>query len=495
MFSNKNKKQKAASAAKKANFNFSTQGGKTSQSARLKTSTIVIVLLVAVISSALITGSTMYHFMTENKTAINNGKTRSVSYTKYDNGNISDDSNANWREEIKPETVHEYPELFKKGMKRKKYDNNIIKKGEIKWQQPEDIGDLGFTSKKMYEGCFGECDIKGFTSGGIKYYKVGKIIEGEFKDRDIVVIKSSIHGGGPGGTGIDITRALVTGEDVIFMVDEKDGWTVNQLNEIFIQGEINKVMADVSIEELTYPKKLKWNDEKGGAITFARNKYDKAFFTSDKLRLAFTHPSYRQIFTTDTNLSRDSKPTKFKLNHRLGYNHKTKIIEEVYIDIFNKNGFYIKAPDGTAVSYKMNFSIFDKPETTHGVLQAVWSDGEKNTIKYGLNCGEYVCDKTAEIKKSNLEIVGKMDQGGKIYTYKDTTHPDLQKMHKDEYWVKGDEPKKNIHDFLKMRPQIFWEDPFGRLLVFTRQDIVSPAEMGKPVIYLYPEEEMEVNVQ
>ena len=53
----------------------------------------------------------------------------------------------------------------------------------------------------------------------------------------------------------------------------------------------------------------------------------------------------------------------------------------------------------------------------------------------------------------------------------------------------------SYEEFLESSPLFFWEDPFGRLIKFTNSEFISYAEMGKPVIYLYPETEQEISVK
>jgi len=169
------------------------------------------------------------------------------------------------------------------------------------------------------------------------------------------------------------------------------------------------------------------------------------------------------------------------------------------LDIFNTGDFYIQAPDQLALSYKMIPDIFqdnkDKNET-HGKLMVTWNDDRSNDIEYGFNCaGLSACDVTEAIDfNDDLTEVGVLDNGDILYGFNNYTTPYFQKLYNNDYWVK-DGKKKNIQEFLAMNPQVFWKDPFGRLLALTRSDIVSPAEMGKPVIYLYPEKPMDVNVQ
>jgi len=55
--------------------------------------------------------------------------------------------------------------------------------------------------------------------------------------------------------------------------------------------------------------------------------------------------------------------------------------------------------------------------------------------------------------------------------------------------------KPDYAEFIKIRPFFFWEDPFGRIVRWSRVDLVPQAECGKPVVYLYPETTQQVSVK
>lgn len=55
--------------------------------------------------------------------------------------------------------------------------------------------------------------------------------------------------------------------------------------------------------------------------------------------------------------------------------------------------------------------------------------------------------------------------------------------------------EEKYNDFLNDTPIFFWKDYLGNWRVYIRADYRSLAECGKPVIYLYPEQEQDVHVQ
>jgi hypothetical protein len=56
-------------------------------------------------------------------------------------------------------------------------------------------------------------------------------------------------------------------------------------------------------------------------------------------------------------------------------------------------------------------------------------------------------------------------------------------------------PKITWQQFLAERPLIFWQAPFGKFIVFQNSKYAPVAEMGKPVIYLYPTKTTDVSVK
>jgi hypothetical protein len=145
------------------------------------------------------------------------------------------------------------------------------------------------------------------------------------------------------------------------------------------------------------------------------------------------------------------------------------------------------------------------------VPKVMWSDGTNNTSVYVYQhvngCG--TTDYAAIVPKSqidpvnDLKVIGAAGDGTKIYGFKDQKHAILIELF-DEYqsllkvWrgtLEQPKPELSYDAFLAERPIFYWIDPFSRLIEFKKDILTQPTECGKPVIYLYPEKTMEVNVQ
>lgn len=133
-----------------------------------------------------------------------------------------------------------------------------------------------------------------------------------------------------------------------------------------------------------------------------------------------------------------------------------------------------------------------------------WNDGSVNTINYASaarGCGSGNSNEIAKYGKDQLVQIGKSTKGQIIYGFKDNSNALLLKHHS-EYlddsknvsdWIGDDETyykKANfglaIGEYVNLRPLYVVEDGMGRMLVFSRQDLVLVGGCAKPVVYAYP---------
>jgi len=389
--------------------------------------------------------------------------------------------------------------------------NINISKGDVQWEEARDIGNIGLTTEKMYRGCVSYyngnpnhnttleniCpkDMIYASSQGVKYVRVGLINRGKFKGYEIILVKSG-YIDGP-GKDLWITM-LKKDKHTIFLLEStqnnENKWLARILGGYFNNGDYKvEAISGVKFEELEMPEIIK--DNKTGA-RFSINKYDQAFFDKTNLQVAFQHPIYGTVW-----MSRSINPIKSKseLNSYKEYDNKDKKFIKKYVDIFDDNGFYIKLPNGMVASYKLVLDDISDTQERFGVIKATWNDGVVNDVEYELNpsgCGStsHVYNITGRLNiDADLIAIGKTTSGKILYGFKDTSTKEFKRLYNDIYYAK--DGKKSEDEFLSTRPQVFYVDPYNRLITFYRADILSPAECGKPVIYLYPEKPMDVNVQ
>jgi hypothetical protein len=376
-----------------------------------------------------------------------------------------------------------------------------IKKGDIEWQEPEDIGDLGLTTKADY---LGDSDF----SQGVKYVKVGKIINWDYTGSDVIDVVSRISEGP--SYYPSIFRAFYNRDkNEMFFIDVTDSYNQDNLNRYFTAGKISVSIDNrFKLSELDFPDEIAADSRE----KFVRDEYTNSFFYTDYLKKAFVHPIYGQAWMTDISKINNNKLGRIELNSYHGIidqsNKKTKAYDS---GPFKSGGFYFRASDGTVVTYKLVLDIFDKYDRT-GVLQANWADGTRNNVEYeefpsGCGQGSYVYDKTNKTRMSDLVLIGKSVKGDDLFGYKNIKVAEFNKFYEEYYSPNnyyspdkngassGSVPEEGKEAVLKKHPVVLWRDPFGRLLAFYRADLIPLAECGKPVIYLYPEKPMKVSIK
>ena len=114
-------------------------------------------------------------------------------------------------------------------------------------------------------------------------------------------------------------------------------------------------------------------------------------------------------------------------------------------------------------------------------------------------CGGRSIDIISNPKEGELEKIGKADDGNIIYKLKNiadgSEESELLKNY-NGFQENTNQPTTTFDKFLSANPIIIMKDGFDRYIRFTKKDfVVSLAECGKPVIYLYPTKDTKVNVQ
>jgi len=180
--------------------------------------------------------------------------------------------------------------------------------------------------------------------------------------------------------------------------------------------------------------------------------------------------------------------------------------------------FVVKRPGNTAQDYYVDIDFLNGNRESRGsvatsqVMNFRWNDGTKNTTEYQTTrltgCGASGCySYPDDLNPNDLIKAGTTDRNGNLYAYSPTTTQDsLAQGHKlldtySYYYPGFDEgtgqqnEKESFSKFMSEYPLLYWRDPFGRWMEFLNVKYQPAVECGKPVIYLYPEEEMSVDVK
>ncbi len=410
------------------------------------------------------------------------------------------------------------------------FSKDDIRKGQVTWQEPQDMGDLGWTSHDVYTGKYQSKNGYAY-SGGVKYLKVGTVKEGMYTGSEVIVVFSWLYTGDfPRGESPDIQHYLRKDGKVTLLthaatangvevplptsdVKADDSSQDDDAKALILKASNEVVDNETRIEDLAlYPTEFQGRNSRE---TFVNNGYaDRAVFSSKGLKLAFESLEFGQVWMTDTSFKGEIRT---ELNSYQGRVYDSKPDKDgkdtfkrvkKYYDPVVSGGFYLKRPDGIMEAYRLKFDIFDIFDR-QGVLQATWNDGSKNTTSYeeypgGCGMTEYVYDKTNSVSiKKDLVIIGKTEQGDLLYGYRESNSA-LKKYFDETYLPSlgrqssadlGMDRNQLWKEFLQKRPIVLWQDSFGRLLAFYNTDTIPLAECGKPVVYLYPEKSADVSVR
>lgn len=387
-------------------------------------------------------------------------------------------------------------------------DAEHIEKGQIQWHDPVDLGDLGWTDKVLYSAFPGVKKMKNastgvsedFISGGIKYVEAGTITQGRDKDSKIVILYTNAGLAEPRTPQMYYSIVNQSEKRILLSGVETD-------SREYVKADLSAYVKNPNFDEKTvidelivYPRELRGRTDRE---IFQKKDYPQEFFlTTERLTRIFSDPIFGQVWMGE----KEEKYSKTAQDDLLGkfntftyFDANKKATPFLSSDI-SEGGFYLRRPDGTAVAYRQKFDIFDTFDRV-GVLQATWNDGTVNADQYeeypsGCGMTAYVYDVTDTVNlDTDAVAVGKTKQGDVLYGFKDTTHPEFQKLYKDIYWVEDGKKKVSPEMFLKEYPEVFWKNSFGRTLAFYNTKFISPAECGKPVIYLYPKKTTDVSVK
>ncbi|MDA3803084.1 MAG: hypothetical protein PF488_04325 [Patescibacteria group bacterium] len=167
-----------------------------------------------------------------------------------------------------------------------------------------------------------------------------------------------------------------------------------------------------------------------------------------------------------------------------------KYDDENFLYRDTENCYYIKTGDGK-VEYNFPESFF--------VMDYIKKNGEKNEDIYSYQsyseCGSMNCYNYSDVTKENLDRIGETSIGVDVFRlkYNNDAIKKYENIYVNEYYSYGKE-KISYNEFLASEPLLYIEDPLGNIIELKKSIYMPAVECGKPVIYLYPEQEMNVRV-
>jgi len=205
----------------------------------------------------------------------------------------------------------------------------------------------------------------------------------------------------------------------------------------------------------------------------------------------------------------------FEVNRMLSYyqsaKEQYKSAGGVTVYFHEASGCYlIERPDGIVKLYYLRPTFmkdFKSQEyfssSNSFIPQVTWTDGSVNSKEYTFNeptggCGTSNCHAIFTDEQIGgvdvLQGTGKTSTGDTIYEYKNNDAQVLKDTYRN-YYVPQEEQKSEYDVFVQSHPLFYWKDPFGHWVRFKQTNFLPMVECGKPVIYLYPEQSMNVHVQ
>ncbi|EKE11661.1 MAG: hypothetical protein ACD_15C00042G0003 [uncultured bacterium] len=338
------------------------------------------------------------------------------------------------------------------------WEAEAILKGQMDWNNPKKIEDAGL---------FQSID---------SYMNVGKVKSGKYSGYDFDIAKT-IPDGPMGSMRISFLKKdnnyLILGRYGSFStLDALRSYTNPDFE---VDDDSISFTNDMIIEEIESPEFL-YGPNKDQTLV---KSYLIDDFSTDFLTVAFTDIKWGDVWMKDVEkVNKDKKKNKSS-----------------QISFTDNNSFYIKLPDGTAQSYALSF---DKDK----LLDITWKNDEKlekeDRDKYDeahrSGCGTRNVADVFMGSMNDLIVAGKNESGQDVYEYKNKDNQALKNIYDGAYWQDGSE-KISYDKYVKDHPIIFVKDSFDRLLQFTTNKYPPAAECGKPVIYLYPQEKTNVDVE
>lgn len=300
------------------------------------------------------------------------------------------------------------------------------------------------------------------------YYIVGKFLSGKYKDQYLLTVLSSCD-----GLCIPPSYRIVVDRD---RNPSKVTLLTKYSDEVYEGDFVNRsvpIDSEFTIPDLEFPKTLTPPQPRQTLSLVERAGFYRSIilFNSTGLKLVYNDAKVGAVYTTSDN-------------------------PDSVDGMYRSDGFYSKAPDSSLIFYEHKLELL--PENNK-VPNVTWTGNVKNTAAYvytdRTGCGSTNYASVARnVKMSDLVQTGTTNKGEPVYEFKDSNHSILKAQYDTEYFV-YEGTKKPYEEFIKGHPIFFWKDAFNRLIKFEAAEFQSPAECGKPVIYLYPRSTTKVDVK
>jgi hypothetical protein len=98
----------------------------------------------------------------------------------------------------------------------------------------------------------------------------------------------------------------------------------------------------------------------------------------------------------------------------------------------------------------------------------------------------------------NIDDIGPLHSVGKFHTNNELVYEPISYESEDNDWYNSwllSNENGTFEEYSASHPFFYWENQFGDWVQFMNASVTPAAECGKPVIYLYPEVKMDIDIQ
>lgn len=338
-------------------------------------------------------------------------------------------------------------------------DVSDVSMSGISWlAKPEKIGQLDVFKTEASEDSYNF-----FIVDGAEFVKVAELEDGS------ELINAQFKLNAPGGSGP--IRIIRTNDDRLSIVTSLlDVWMIAEIENQKLESVKTTVIA---LNELNPPdaftiEGIKLNKGYGSGLTLA---------DYDNKELLYTSP-YGDIYTFYKNVLDSS---------------------QIYA-----RSYLLKIADGTIIPYTAEEKVLADDQ----VPRVIWTDGRNQETAYTQalvpGCGTGMFGTVPLIKPESSILEGKIrvgsgpNGGEEIYQVMGKDSQLVKALH-EVYKVgrdyEGGPEIITLEDFASKSNHFLWQDEQGDWQIYASNEFAPLAECGKPVVYLYPQEDVQVRVE
>lgn len=336
--------------------------------------------------------------------------------------------------------------------------DRIVDEG-VTWVTPERLDDLNIVRKSSGNA--------GQDYQSTQYYKVGFTSSGS----DIVLAKIEFAGM---GTYYNFQRFLKKGTSYTLLSKNSDNYDVNN-----------------------GPFELVYESSTSGGTVLQSILPDESFIDGKTKMVYAEYPSRNVEFAdgeTGSKIGNTKWGDLYKIEQKDIKDSNGKTFDQMAVA-----QYYIKLNDSTKQAYNPTPTF--KRDDNSWDLEFTSATESANAYKFdklatggcGLGGGSFPI-LTDESQISGKKLLGK--NGTANVYYVDDVNSDIIKFGYEMYKVGRNEDQiKSIQEFVDNYGVVFWKDAYNSTIIFMNSDWAPQAECGKPVIYLYPDSEMDISVK